>query len=55
MTKRKERQIKALAAAILRKWEWQRRMMDLRQENRIKRMLKRQLLLRMNSKRRLSD
>ena len=55
MTRKKNRQIKALAAAIQRQIEWQHRMMELKHEARIKRMLKRQLLLRMNSKRSLPD
>lgn len=52
-----DREINALAAAILRLLEWQHNMMQLKQENRIKRMLKRQLLssLRKNSKLNLSD
>jgi len=52
-----DREIKALAAAILRLLEWQHNIMQLKQENRIKRMLKRQLLsrLRKNSEFSLSD
>jgi hypothetical protein len=52
-----DREINALAAAILRLLEWQHNMMQLKQENRIKRMLKRQLLsrLRKNSEFSLSD
>ena len=52
-----DREINALAAAILRLLEWQHNMMQLKQENKIKRMLKRQLLssLRKNSKLNLSD
>lgn len=55
MTLKKLRQINALADAILRKIKWRQNMMQLKQDVRIKRMLKRQLLSRMNSKRRLSN
>lgn len=55
MTQKTLRQINALADAIVRRSQWRQRMMELRQEERIKRMLKRQLSLRINRKRSLSD
>lgn len=50
-----DREINALAAAILRLLEWQQNMMQLKHDARIKRMIKRQLRLRMNREFSLSD
>jgi len=51
MTRKKERQINLLAAAIHRQIEWRQNMMQLKQEMKIKRML----LACKNRKRRLSN
>lgn len=49
-----DREINALAAAILRLLEWQHNMMQLKQEAKIKRMLKRQLQLSLRQNREFS-
>jgi hypothetical protein len=55
LSKEKLREVKVLAAAILRLLEWQSNMMQLKQEARIRRMIKRQLLLRKNVEFSLTD
>ena len=54
---RKKWRVEVLAAAIHRQIEWQQNMMKIKQEMKIKRMVKRQLFnrARMNSKRSISD
>jgi len=55
MKRETERQINALADAILRLLEWRRYKLELKQQARINRMIKRQLRLRQNRKLSLSD
>jgi hypothetical protein len=50
-----QKQINALADAMLRLIAWRENQLRLKQETKIKRMIKRQLRLRQNSKLRLSD